>query len=310
MKEATYSAGATFQQTGQGYPADTYSRSAVTEQPFWHRGDARAPTSTSFYGGPLTAAGISAAASYPLSRSLQKSSDPPFAVSKNTLRSEEGRTQLGPQHSTAAVAPVHRHAAGRQNSKSEGPPFALAANGSGRAVQSLPEPMSRETSPPYATHAQHGSADSPGKQAQARLFLRDGQEVSYGRYAHPSLPEVAIRQARDANGLVRDEQESIGMSAEEERAESAEHSSPRHSISSLRPYANDASLQVCALDPSHLLCALAVWIGVCSHLWLPFMGQALCWRGPALLFCLVHQLFRVLDVPALSCLKWKLHMLW
>ena len=225
------------------------------EQPVWHRDSTRTPISSTFFGSQLTAPEVSA--SYPASRSLQKGSGPPFAVSQNAMQTDEQPAQLVLQHSTAAVAPSYRPAAGRQNGKSEGPPFALAVEGSGHAVQSLPEPKSRETSPPYATHVQHGPADSPSMQAQARVLLSSSQDTSYGRYTDPSLPQVAIRQAQDVNGLVRDEHESIGMSVDGDRAGSLVASSPRHSISSLRPYANDASLQVRALAPIHALVALA-----------------------------------------------------
>ena len=252
----------TFQRAGPGYPTDLHSRSAVAEQPYWHRDSAGLPVSSSYSGGLLTASGASAVSSYPAGINLQRGLGSPFAISKDAMHSEERPADLVPQPSAAAGAPAHRHAAGRQNSKSEGAPFALAAEGYGRAVQSLPEPKSRETSPPYATHAQHRSADSSSKQAQARLLLGDSRQDNYARHGYQSLPVQEVRAASGANGLVRDEHESTGMSVDEGRAGSAGTLSPRHSISSLRPYANDASLQVCALDPSHLLVAPAGGTGI------------------------------------------------
>lgn len=250
------------QQIGPGYPNTAYSTSAGREQPTWHREGARAPVSTAHSGYPLTASEHSAAFSCPAGRSLQIGTGTPFATSEEDRHNRARLLGVGPRHGTA---PVLAHAAGRQIRKSEAPPNALAAADPGRALQSLPEPKSQEASPPYATHAEHRSADFSSMHAQAQHILCDSPEDSHVKDGAQRLPGGDPRAARAAAGPVRDERESAGMSADGDRDSIGHLSSPRHSISSLRPYANDASLQVRASAPAHA-CITQMCLGVESAL--------------------------------------------
>lgn len=249
----TESNGDVSRQAGPGYFTDAYSRSDYREQPVWYSEDTSAPVSTPSYGHQVTALlKPSAAASYPVGRSLQQSSRPPFATSNDAMHNEAGDVGLlEARRGAAARAATVTQAAGRQNRKSESPPYAVAAEDPRHAGQSLPQPVSREASSPYALHEEHRSADSPIKHAQAGVILHAGQESSQASHVPRSLLLGDVRAGRAVGGPVRDEHESTGMSADEERADSADPSSPRHSVSSLRPYANDASLQVCASAPRH-----------------------------------------------------------
>ena len=236
------------QQIGPGHPDTAYSRSAGEKQPTWHREGARAPVSTAYSGHTFTALQTSATAACPSGRSLQNGSGTPFVISKGAGQSRAGPLGSGPHRGTA---PMLAHAAGRQNRRSEGSPYALTAADPGHAVHSQPEAKSRETSPPYATYAELRSAYLPSKHAQAVHTLGDSQEDSYARNEAQSLPRGDPRPARATDGPGRDETGSAGMSADDERDSNGHLSSPRHSVSSLRPYANDASLQVRASPPAH-----------------------------------------------------------
>ena len=141
-------------------------------------------------------------------------------------------------------------------------PLRLLLKGTGAQCRACQSRRVERRARPMPRMPQHRSADSSSKQAQARLLLGDSRQDNYARHGYQSLPVQEVRAASGANGLVRDEHESTGMSVDEGRAGSAGTLSPRHSISSLRPYANDASLQVCALDPSHLLVAPAGGTGI------------------------------------------------
>ena len=253
------------QQIGPGHPDTAHSRSAGGEQPTWHREGARAPVSTACSGYPFAALQQSATAACPIGRSLQNGAGTPFAISKGAGQSRAGPLGLGPQRGTA---PMLAHAAGRQNPKSEGSPYSLTAADPGHAAHSLPEAKSRETSPPHATHAELRLAHFPSKHAQAIHTLGDSQEDSYARHGAQSLPRGDPRPARATDGPGRDEPESAGVSADDERDSNGHLSSPRHSISSLRPYANDASLQVRASAPAHAcITRMCLGSGICSHMW-------------------------------------------
>ena len=235
-------------QPGPGYPPDAYSRSGHREPPIYHREDTRAPVSTDFSGRSRTAMDTSAAASYPVGRSLQQSSGPPFG----TMNTEAGDMDiLEPWRGAAAAAATATQAAGRRTCNRESPPYAVAGKGLGHAGQSLPQPASREASPPYALHEEHMPAHPPSRPAQAGGILHDSRESSQGRHGDESVLAGENGPARVAKGRVRGAHESATLSADEERDESPDPSSPRHSISSLRPYANDASLQVCPSAPAH-----------------------------------------------------------
>jgi len=189
----------------------------------------------------LTPGEYGAGPSYAAGKLMQKSTGTPFATTLGGML--VGLESLGSpdqRYSTAAVSGTPAHAAGRQNRKSVSPPFATAEDAA-QAVR-LTEPVSKESSPPYATHESQ-SADSLGKRAQARLLLHGGQAQTNARHEAPSLPERYMAAGAEI-GAVRGDHESTALSVDNAIAESADASSPRHSVSSLRPYANEASLQV------------------------------------------------------------------
>ena len=151
-----------------------------------------------------------------------------------------------PHRASAAVSTTPMHKAGRQSRKSVSPPFATADDPV-QPLQSLPEPGFKEISPPYATGKEGVlgySADSPGKRVQARLILEGNHTDSNVRDRALQLPDRAdTLDGAEGLPLVRGEHESAGAPLDAPQADNAAASSPRHSISSIRPYANEASLQ-------------------------------------------------------------------
>ena len=175
---------------------------------------------------------------------VQAAGGPPFWTHPDAIGTHVESPK--PHRASATVSTTPMLAAGRPSRKSISPPFATADDPV-QPLQSLPEPGLKEMSPPYATRKEGGLGylgDSLGKRVQARLILEGNHTNSNVRDRAWQLPDRAdTLDGAEGLPLVRGEHESAGAPLDAPQADSAAASSPRHSVSSIRPYANEASLQ-------------------------------------------------------------------
>lgn len=245
------------QHASNGYHGSPNSTSRDREQPPWRSEATAVSTRTDSHPRQRATVEPAAVQSDAAGMRTQQGCNPPFAtVQYAPYNGQASMNSPTPQRMPAAVAVTPMHAAGRQSRTSISPPFATVEDssqaGTGQAEQS-----SREVSPPYATNQESlpgASADSSGKHTQARLILEGSRAHETVQQMHSasqpastgygaSLYGAASAAARAGGEILGVDAESGGIAGHEgsSRAES-----PRQRVGGSRPYATEASLQVCS----------------------------------------------------------------